>query len=410
MSEQVVQPTSQYAESQIVIDTNLQREEQRPRVKTNMRKYAWYVFRQFYEYNHRYTRLNTLPQIAEIEVTDNCNLRCRFCSRDSIEKHRGIGFMGLGQFKLVLDKCKGHIVSPSLSMHGEPTLHPNLPEMVRLTKEGGAKSVSITSNGTLLNGAKFKELVDAGLDGIEVSFEGTDKESYEYQRVGARYDVVKENLLRMMELKETCGFSINLGINIIDNQITHEKLPDFVEYWSERGFRVDVAQLIDWAGTSDQDFFGKAVRQETYQHPFGKFKVCPMPWFFVGIDYNGWVVPCCHWLSEPMGNIFEEPIETIWNGPKYIALRKLMLKGGRHAHDYCAKCWDGSMRTDSPYFHEPNRAFPFTRQFYRNMKVFMRWSTQKEYAPTREVKRKRRLQILDDTDSILRSGLETSEP
>jgi radical SAM protein with 4Fe4S-binding SPASM domain len=387
MTEQVVQPTSQYAESQVVIDTKVQREEQQPGVKMNMRKYVWYVFRQFYEYNHRYTRLSTLPQIGEIEPTNNCNLRCRFCSREAIEKHRGLGFMPFKKFKYIVGTYSKQLISPVLAMHGEPTSHPDLPRMIKLVKDHGAHSVSITTNGTLIDEDLFMKLVNAGLDGMEISFEGTDKTNYEYQRVGAKFDVTKNNILRMCELKTQYHLPINLGINIIDNAITHDRLPEFIAYWSKvPGLnRVDTAKIIDWVGTLDKNRFKELVREETYAHPFSKFNVCPIAWFKIGIDYNGWVVPCCHWFTEPMGNIFEEPLETIWNGPRYIAFRKLMLKRGRHAHDYCAKCWDGSMRTDSPYFHEPNRAFPFTKRFYRNVKIFMRWSTQKEYAPIRGI-------------------------
>jgi radical SAM protein with 4Fe4S-binding SPASM domain len=387
MSEQVVQPTFQYAESQVVIDTKVRREEQKPGVKMNMRKYVWYVFRQFYEYNHRYTRLSTLPQIGEIEPTNNCNLRCRFCSREAIEKHRGLGFMPFKKFKYIVGTYSKQLISPVLAMHGEPTSHPDLSRMIKLVKDHGAHSVSITTNGTLIDEDLFMKLVNAGLDGMEISFEGTDKTNYEYQRVGAKFDVTKNNILRMCELKTRYHLPINLGINIIDNAITHDRLPEFIAYWSKvPGLnRVDTGRIIDWVGTLDKSRFKELVREETYAHPFSKFNVCPIAWFKIGIDYNGWVVPCCHWFTEPMGNIFEEPLETIWNGPKYIAFRKLMLKKGRHAHDYCAKCWDGSMRTDSPYFHEPNRAFPFTKRFYRNVKVFMRWSTQKEYAPIRGI-------------------------
>jgi MoaA/NifB/PqqE/SkfB family radical SAM enzyme len=86
-------------------------------------------------------------------------------------------------------------------MHGEPTFHPDLPRMIKLVKDHGAHSVSIITNGTLIDKDLFIKLVNAGLDGMEISFEGTDKTNYEYQRAGAKFDVTKNNILRMCELK-----------------------------------------------------------------------------------------------------------------------------------------------------------------------------------------------------------------
>ena len=69
-------------------------------------QYARSMYRQFSEYHRQKIILSTLPQVAEIEVTNHCNLYCRFCSRDAIEKHRGLGYMTLEQFRTILKKCK----------------------------------------------------------------------------------------------------------------------------------------------------------------------------------------------------------------------------------------------------------------------------------------------------------------
>jgi MoaA/NifB/PqqE/SkfB family radical SAM enzyme len=350
-------------------------------------RYAWSLFKSFYEYNHRYTKLNVLPQISAIEATNMCNLRCTFCARPAIEKHRGLGFMPFARFKELVETYKDQIITPVLNMHGESTLHPDLPRMVRLVKDCGARSVSITTNGTLLNSKLFLELAEAGISGIEVSFEGTDKQNYERQRVGAHFEVVKQNILNACRLKIENNLNINLGINIIDNAITHDYLPQFFDEWSrvEGLNRIDSGKIIDWVGTLDPHTFKELLVEDTYSHPFSKFKVCPAPWFFVGINYNGWVVPCCHWLYAPFGNVFEQSLEQIWNGQKYVDFRKLMLsEKGRFNHPYCAKCWDGTMLTSSPYFHEPNHLFPFTKKFAANVKVYFSKVMRKTYRPTRE--------------------------
>ena len=46
----------------------------------------------------------------------------------------------------------------------------------------------------------------------------------------------------------------------------------------------------------------------------------------VGLDGSVWM--CCpHWLPPVIGNLFEEELEDIWNGPKAQVLRNQMVDG-----------------------------------------------------------------------------------
>ena len=54
--------------------------------------------------------------------------------------------------------------------------------------------------------------------------------------------------------------------------------------------------------------------------------VCvPNPWTTLFLDQTGAAYLC--FLSEPVGNIFETPLERVWNGPEAVAKRTWMLSG-----------------------------------------------------------------------------------
>ena len=54
-----------------------------------------------------------------------------------------------------------------------------------------------------------------------------------------------------------------------------------------------------------------------------RVKACNDPWEFVYVRANGDVLPCCHSLHR-MGNVNEQPLDAIWNGPRYRSFRGLL--------------------------------------------------------------------------------------
>ncbi|MGF6309918.1 radical SAM protein with 4Fe4S-binding SPASM domain [Bradyrhizobium sp. i1.8.4] len=69
---------------------------------------------------------------------------------------------------------------------------------------------------------------------------------------------------------------------------------------------------------------------------------CHIPWQQMIVDSTGAAAPCCYWgayenLNSPVGNVKEQSIEEIWNGPAYQKLRAGMASGDLAAAG-CAKC------------------------------------------------------------------------
>jgi radical SAM protein with 4Fe4S-binding SPASM domain len=342
-------------------------------------------FHSFYEFNHGYIKLNTLPLIAEVELTNVCNLKCGFCNREDVGK-RGFGKMGYSDFIGLAGLLHKQLVHTRLFLHGESVLNPDLVRIVKFLnshyREDNVKSIGFATNGTLLDAQLFKQLLDAGLDNIEFSFEGTNKETYEALRVGAKFDVVKQNIRDACQINYESGCPVNIGINIINCKQTTQDIEHFKKEWQGTpGLnRVDVGDLVDWAGTLNVDAYKIDNKEPEY------LPVCSAPWFTCTIHWNGNIVPCCSWLSEPMGNIFKDSLKDIWNGKGFTELRKTMLTG-RQNHPYCKNCKRNLFSSGSPYLIEPNHYYPFTKSFLNQIQVYRKISGNKKYTPLKETQK-----------------------
>ena len=64
---------------------------------------------------------------------------------------------------------------------------------------------------------------------------------------------------------------------------------------------------------------------------------CMAPWVHINNIPNGDILPCCIGLDGPMGNLYSENIEDIWNGEKYKNFRKDLMNDTPNKQ--CERCY-----------------------------------------------------------------------
>ena len=77
------------------------------------------------------------PRNINIHITDVCNLSCIYCwyNYPASKRHSG-KFLGYDKLVGIINDCKRlGVESICLSGEGEPTLHPNILEIIRLIKK-----------------------------------------------------------------------------------------------------------------------------------------------------------------------------------------------------------------------------------------------------------------------------------
>ena len=84
-----------------------------------------------------------------------------------------------------------------------------------------------------------------------------------------------------------------------------------------------------------------SIRTEETKHPAPgvmeeRIELCPNPWSTVFITEGGDVLLC--FLSEPVGNLYEQPLVRIWNSQRAMAKRSQMIAGD-YLSSGCSDLW-----------------------------------------------------------------------
>ncbi len=293
----------------------------------------------FKEYRRRWVEaparfeVGEFPIHLDIESTGVCNLRCPFCATTTENwGPSSPGYMEWGLFQRIVDEGTEYgLCAAKLSFRGEPTLHQRLVEMVEYAKQKGLMDVYFNTNATLLTARLINRLIDAGLDRISISIEGTTKEVYEASRVGAKFEKVKANVERLREIREQRGVKHpRIRIQTVLLPELRDGFPQYVDYWSK--YADEVAYLDARAESPEDDHRGAVADW-----------ACPFLWQRMTILWDGTLLPCLmHGVSDfsllSFGNVKQIRIRDAWLSEKACRNRELHRTGRSHELEACDRC------------------------------------------------------------------------
>ncbi len=263
-----------------------------------------------------------------VEITNYCNLECVFCPSNKIPTYQK-GFMSMETFQTIVDQIS--IFGSDIVFHigGEPTLHPKLGKMIKLANEKGLFTL-LNTNATLLSEEKIKEILDSGLDQIELSLDTFKKDIYNKLRKGAKYDITFENIIRFLEIREKMKKSkTKVKIRLLDHYSNkNEKCPPTLKKFTN--VFVYTHPLHNAAGNVNISI--KENKKD--------YAPCIQIWGGFGIKWNGNVVPCCrdYFGEYVIGNIKKQELWKIWNRKKMRELRKKIAHQKNQEIKLCRNC------------------------------------------------------------------------
>ena len=300
-----------------------------------------------------------LPVIqVKVETTKVCNLKCVGCRRnyaESIVKAPGPKHLTVGDLWQLCATTNMQYIR--FEGDGEPTCNPHFRDLVKWCGNRGIRS-AMTSNGTLLDKEYIKFLEDNGMVRIHISFDGARKDTFEKQRVGARYEQVLE------VCKEIGKSKIQLFMNCVT--FTDEIIGQLEEYVllaqeaKASGVLILKFQTVEdfgiptdwtrWSGhlekvrklaqSKDLIFLGTGETVPTF-HECEDAYVCP--YVVLGGDvyacsymanmrtsegYGGKVFPC-NSSNYIVGNLNAHWMRDIWRNEVYKELRTTLSKSRR---------------------------------------------------------------------------------
>lgn len=113
-----------------------------------------------------------------ISITDRCNLRCRYCMPDGIQCMPRWDILTMEEIRAVALSAAELGISRIKITGGEPLVRRDCCQLVAMLKSvPGIEKVTITTNGVLLD-PYLEPLLEAGIDGINISLDTLDPELY----------------------------------------------------------------------------------------------------------------------------------------------------------------------------------------------------------------------------------------
>jgi hypothetical protein len=173
-----------------------------------------------------------LPRVY-VELTNRCNFSCEFCPNPVME--RAGGQMEWPLLERVLDEIAAGDLARLVLFHqqGEPTLHPRLPDAVRLAARLGLRPC-VTTNGSTLDDRLVDALLDAGLHRLTISLQTPDERSFAIR--GARnlsYAAFEERVARgVRRVLAAAGAATEVSVAFLTNPFGRLALPTIGRDWS----------------------------------------------------------------------------------------------------------------------------------------------------------------------------------
>ncbi len=196
----------------------------------------------------------TFPYIR-LSITDVCNFKCGYCLPNGyqINKSDNRKFLNLEEIRRLIKVFSRLGVQKIRLTGGEPTVRKDFFEIIKILKnEAKIKKVVITTNGYHLD-EKAKMLVDSGLNGINISIDSLDRNTF---KTVTGHDRLSEILRGIKNLQDLNFNNIKVNAVLLKNINASEK--DF-DTWGNfiKKNKVDF-RYIELMRTGDNlDYFNK---------------------------------------------------------------------------------------------------------------------------------------------------------
>ena len=172
-----------------------------------------------------------------ISITNRCNVNCFYCHHDGIlpESYE----MTVDEIYKILKVAKKIGIDKIRYSGGEPLIRDDIVEIIEKTSSLNFKDISITTNGTLLD--KYaKNLEEAGLNRVNVSFDTLDRETY---KCITKKDYIKKAKNGIISAVKAGLYPVKINM-VVMKGINEREIFDMFEFCKEHGIVLQLIELL----------------------------------------------------------------------------------------------------------------------------------------------------------------------
>lgn len=303
------------------------------------------------------------PAVVILDISNQCNLKCQFCSRWTQSKFKAEPLSLDVIFRLIDEAAK----NGTLMFHlygGEPLLNKDIFRIISCIRKNKMRA-SMISNGTLLSESNITKLKQAGLNSLFVSLDSHKAKIHDILR--RKPKTFEKAYSSLKKVRKIFGHKINLGLNVLITKKNYQNLTEFI----------DLAKMLDLdmiriTPMHNLPFFRKSTKInekliiqpsdihklseeiKLFKHRLNKENIlgnsnfyldgitdfvskrtrkvkCYAGYFFCDISYNGDLY-VCDAINKPVGNIKKNGFMNTWNSKRCHRIRQLVQKNN-------CDCW-----------------------------------------------------------------------
>lgn len=309
------------------------------------------------------------PTFLNLEPTTRCNFSCWYC----VGRHMEQADIEIGKFVRILDNFPG-LRTLALVGEGEPLMHKQFFEMVKIARDRGIK-VGTISNGSTFSRSNIEKICESGINYISISIDSSVPEQFASSRLGGNLAKTLENIKRLVDHRNSIGSSYpKIGLKGTLFSYSMDELPKIVDLAKRHGVEIfESFQSLNPMCTyvpiyptdklPELDCFEEVSARIQEDSSYARENLTPIYVFAqeegIEIDNNGtpngirpgcdeqWiyslltgdVTPCCQ-IKNPQDenwNLSDFSISEIQNDPNYQNLRFNLWNG--FFPSMCRGCW-----------------------------------------------------------------------
>lgn len=295
--------------------------------------------------NKKRTIISQKPfSLFNIELTNRCPMKCVMCPRTHAMT-RSLGNMDFNVFKKAIDELEeinqNFKDSNRLWLHhfGESLVHKEFAKFISYASNKGYKTC-LSINPYVLNKERAKDLLNSNIYLLYLSLDGHDDESfYKFRGVKNAYELSKQNILQLLDLKLKNNSAVRVMLSMIDFYDNKDSIKKVKNYWENKaGIEKFLLKSFEtWTG--DIKEINELKHEENKSVKKGNTIICNLPFEKMTILWDGTVVPCCFDFNGryKLGNIKEKTLKEIWNDKPMQELRNEFISGNVK-NSLCRNC------------------------------------------------------------------------
>jgi radical SAM protein with 4Fe4S-binding SPASM domain len=324
-----------------------------------------------------YSHHPSAPYRMDLALTYRCNNDCPHCYNARL---RSYPELATDDWKKIIDSLWELNIPHLIFTGGEPTLRDDLPELIQYAEEKGQITGLNTNARRLADPVYVDQLVDAGLDHIQITLESHDHQIHDemVNHIGAWKQTVSgiENALNSplfmmtnttmlrnnwLSLGKTLDFLSDLGVPTVGlNALIYAgRGKDVGTGLSEEELRPLIKLAQDKTARSGQKMIWYTPTLYCHFNPLEMdlgIKGCTAALYNMCIEPDGGVIPCQSYYHQ-LGNILIDSWESIWEHDLSLELReRKYIPGECRSCSLLEECGAGCPLS---YTENPRKVNPF---------------------------------------------------